>query len=147
MNRSAKALLTLVSLVCAGMAQTSPSSPRPQQRQTGTTNAPVDKAAAYYHFAMGRLYAELGQAEGSKETINKAIQHYQDALKADPTAGIIFEELTDLYIQTGQLQSAVSQAEDLLKQNPDNVEARRMLGRIYTRMIGNPQTGKINDTF
>jgi tetratricopeptide (TPR) repeat protein len=34
----------------------------------------------------------------------------------------------------------------MLKQNPDNLSARRMLGRIYTRMIGDPQQGgKINE--
>ena len=33
----------------------------------------------------------------------------QEALKLDPTASIVFEELTDLYIQTNQLRSAVTQ--------------------------------------
>ncbi len=68
---------------------------------------------------------------GSKEDVAKSIDHYQQALKLDPSASIIFEELTDLYIQTGRLRDAVTQAEDLLKQNPDNLDARRMLGRIY----------------
>ena len=39
--------------------------------------------------------------------LTKAIQHYQEALKLDPGASIIFEELTDLYVQTGQLRDAV----------------------------------------
>ena len=97
---------------------------------------------------MGRLYALLAGAEGSKEDVAKAIENYQEALKLDPTASIIFEELTDLYIQTGRLQDAVTQADDLLKKNPDNLDARRMLGRIYTRMIGgNPQEGRINENY
>src|ERR1051326_6963284 len=33
----------------------------------------------------------------------------------------------------------------MLKRNPDNLDARRMLGRIYTRMIGDAQQGKINE--
>jgi len=145
MIRSAKALLLAVSLCFACLAQNS-------KPQTGTANppanAPDDKAGVYYHFAMGRLYGLLAGAEGSKEDVNKSIEHYQEALKLDPNAGIIFEELTDLYIQTGRLQDAVTQAESLLKQNPDNLDARRMLGRIYTRMIGgNPQDGKINENF
>lgn len=145
MIRSAKALLPAVSLCFVCLAQT----PKPQ---SGTANppasAPDHRADAYYHFAMGRLYAELAGAEGSKEDVTKAIQNYQEALKLDPTASIIFDELTDLYIQTGRLQDAVNEAQDLLKQNPDNLDARRMLGRIYTRMIGgNPQDGKINENF
>ncbi len=142
MIRSAKALLLAVSLCFACLAQ----SPKPQTANPAT--APDDKAGAYYHFAMGRLYALLAGAEGSKEDVAKSIDHYQQALKLDPSASIIFEELTDLYIQTGRLQDAVTQAEDLLKKNPDNLDARRMLGRIYTRMIGgNPQDGKINENF
>ena len=53
---------------------------------------------------MGRLYAQLAAAEGNKnDYINKSIQHYREALRLDPSANIIFEELTDLYIQTNRL--------------------------------------------
>src|SRR5579863_4292996 len=123
MIRSVKALLLVVPLSFACFAQ----SPKPQTANP-PANASDDKAGAYYHFAMGRLYALLAGAEGSKEDVAKAIDNYQQALKLDPTASIIFEELTDLYIQTNRLQDAVTQAEDLLKQNPDNLDARRMLG-------------------
>jgi tetratricopeptide (TPR) repeat protein len=145
MIRSAKALLLAGSLCFVCLAQ----NPKPQTGSANPpANAPDNRAGAYYHFAMGRLYAELAGAEGNKEDVNKSIEHYQEALKLDPTAGIIFEELTDLYIQTGRLQDAVAQAEGLLKQDPGNLDARRMLGRIYTRMIGgNPQDGKINENF
>jgi tetratricopeptide (TPR) repeat protein len=148
MIRSAKALLLAASVCFTCLAQSAKPQTAAKPPATAPNNAPDDKAGAYYHFAMGRLYALMAGAEGSKEDVSKAIQHYQAALKLDPNAGIIFEELTDLYIQSGRFQDAVTQAEDLLKQNPDNIDARRMLGRIYTRMIGgNPQDGKINETF
>lgn len=138
MIRSAKALLFAVSLASVSFAQT------PAQ----TAQAPDNKAGAYYNFAMGRVYAELAAAYGNRpDYVSKAIQHYQEALKLDPSAGIIFEELTDLYIQNNRLRDAVDQAEDLLKQNPDNLEARRMLGRIYTRMISNPQNGRMDEGY
>ena len=109
------------------------------------TEAP-DKAAAYYNFAMGHLYAEMAAAYGNRgEYVNKAIEHYQTALKLDPSATFLSEELTDLYIQSGQLARAVTEAEELLKQNPDNLDARRVLGRIYARMIGDGNTGKIDE--
>ncbi len=60
---------------------------------------------------------------------------------------MVFEELTDLYIQTGHLMDAVTQAEDMLKQDPDNLDARRMLGRIYARMIGEGQAGRIDERY
>ena len=59
---------------------------------------------------------------------------------------MILDELTDLYIQSGRLQDAIAQAEDLLKQNPDNLDARRMLGRIYPRAISNPQDGHVDQS-
>ena len=128
-------------MVAMGYAQTA-------QTPSATTNAPDDKAGAYYNFAMGRLYAELAAADGGKnDYVSKAIQHYQEALKLDPSDSLIFEELTDLYIQTNRLRDAVAQAEDMLKQNPDNLDARRMLGRIYTRMVGDSQPGKIPEEY
>jgi tetratricopeptide (TPR) repeat protein len=39
----------------------------------------------------------------------------------------------------------VTEAEDLLKQDPKNLDARRLLGRIYARLIGDPQQNKVNE--
>src|SRR6266699_3794555 len=98
MIRCFKALLLLAPMVCVLVAQD------PQTQ-------PDNKAGAYYNFAMGRLYAGMAASEGNKsDYINKSIQHYQEALKLDPSSSIIFEELTDIYIQTNRLRDAVSQA-------------------------------------
>ena len=95
---------------------------------------------------MAHLYAEqAGQFGNRSEYVNKAIEHYRQALKLDPSAGYIFEELTDLYIQTGHIRDAVTEAQEMLNRQPENLDARRILGRIYTRMIGDAQQGKIND--
>lgn len=112
------------------------------QSPQATPAASTDKSAAYYNFAMGRLYAELASDQGNKDYVAKAIQYYQAALKLDPSAGIVLEELTDLYISTGRLRDAITQAEDMLTQNPDNLDARRMLGRIYLRALGEGQPGR-----
>ncbi len=137
MIRSAKALLLAVSLGCLMFGQTPAETPK----------TPDNKAGAYYNFAMGRVYAELAQAYGNKpDYLTKAIQHYQEALKLDPGASLVFEELTDLYIQTNHLGDAVTQAEEMLKLNPDNVNARRMLGRIYMKMIST-HDNRINEDY
>lgn len=142
MIRFAKALLCVVPVGASLLAQ----GPQPQAAPAQPAGHSTDtKAAAYYNFAMGRLYAQLAASEGNKnDYINKSIQHYREALRLDPSANIVFEELTDLYIQTNRLADAVAQAEEVLKQNPDNLDARRMLGRIYTRMI--PDTpGRVDE--
>jgi tetratricopeptide (TPR) repeat protein len=143
MLRIAKALLCAVPLGSALLAQTQ--TPPPQTPASQAAKDP-DKAGAYYNFAMGRLYAQMAASEGNKnDYINKSIQHYREALRLAPNVDIIFEELTDLYIQTNRLADAVTQAEEMLKQNPENLEARRMLGRIYARMIGEGQPGRIDE--
>jgi tetratricopeptide (TPR) repeat protein len=120
----------------AAFAQNTPAAaPAPQ----------VDKAAAYYNYSLGHLYAELAAAYGNRgEYFNKAVDAYRAALKADPSATFISEELSDLYIQSGRLREAVSEAEDALKQNPNDLNSRRLLARIYTHLIGDSQTNQID---
>jgi tetratricopeptide (TPR) repeat protein len=123
-----------VALAYPGVAQTS-----------GPAPAQIDRASAYYNFAMGHMYAELaGEYAYRSEYVDKAIEHYKAALKADPGAGMISEDLTDLYIQAGKLADAVAEAEEMLKRNPANLEAHRMLGRIYSRLIQDPQQNRVN---
>jgi tetratricopeptide (TPR) repeat protein len=101
----------------------------------------VDKAAAYYDYSLGHLYAELAAAYGNRgEYFSKAADAYRAALKADPSATFIAEELSDLYIQSGRLREAVLDAEDALKQNPNDLNSRRLLARIYTHLIGDSQS-------
>ena len=105
-----------------------------------------DKAAAYFNFSMAHYYGELAAAYGNRgDYYKQAIDYYKQALKLDPSATFLLEELTDLYVQGNQLKSAIAEAESLLKQNPENLQARRMLGRIYMRSIGESQQGKINE--
>jgi tetratricopeptide (TPR) repeat protein len=132
----------LVSLPCllfaasAAFAQTTP----PAQPASQS-----DKAAAYYNYSLGHLYSELAAAYGNRgEYFSKAVDSYRAALKADPGATFISEELSDLYIQSGRLREAVSDAEDALKQNPNDLNSRRLLARIYTHLIGDSQANQID---
>lgn len=130
---SAKALIVTASLGCL-LSQTSFAQAPPAAQSDS-------KADAYYHFAMGRLYAEMGQADNSRAEINKAISNYEEALKIDPNEDIIFEELSDLYIAVGRLQDAIDKAQEMLKQNPNNLGARRMLAHVYMQSVSNGRNG------
>jgi tetratricopeptide (TPR) repeat protein len=133
MIRSAQALIAISLLASAGAAQT-------------PSDSGDNRAGAYYNFAMARLYAQLAGAEGSREDVNKAIQYYQQALKLAPNSGLIFEELANLYIETNRLADAEAQAQDMLKQDPDNPGAHRMLGRVYTKIAG-AQQGHVDESY
>jgi tetratricopeptide (TPR) repeat protein len=115
----------------------------PLLAQSAPAPKPSDKAAAYYHYTLGHMYAE--QAGNKGDFLNRAIENFRLALKADPSATFISEELSDLYIQAGRLREAVQDSEEAIRTNPNDLNARRMLGRIYTRMIGDSQQGKINE--
>lgn len=96
---------------------------------------------------MGHLYAELAGAYGNRgEYLNKAIDNYREAMKDDPDASFIAERLSDLYLQAGRVKEAITDAEAVLRDRPNDLNARRILGRIYLRLIGDSQQGRINET-
>src|SRR5262245_30259089 len=105
-----------------------------------------DRGSAYYHYSLSHLYTELAGAYNNRsEYLNQAIDNLRLAMKADPSARFLAEELSDLYIQGGRLKEGVTEAESVLRDNPDDLNARRLLGRIYMRLIGDPQQGRVND--
>jgi tetratricopeptide (TPR) repeat protein len=117
------------------------------QAQSGTAAAPkVDRASAYYHYTLAHMYAELAGAYGNRgDYVNQAIENYKQAIKADPSTHMLSEELSDLYIQAGRLREAQSDAEEALKQNPNDLTAHRLLARIFTRLVGDGQQNKIDE--
>jgi tetratricopeptide (TPR) repeat protein len=111
------------------------------QSQPAAPAAPVpDHASAYYHYTLAHMYAELaGTYRNRADYVNLAIENYKEAIKADPTASALSEELSDVYVQTGRLREGQADAEETLKKNPNDLTAHRLLARIYTRLIGDAQ--------
>ncbi len=98
---------------------------------------PVDRSDAYYNYAMGHLYGELAATYGnSGEYISRAIDFYKAAIKADPSAPMLNDELAGLYFQAGRSTEAIAELQDRLKKDPKALDARRLLGRIYLVLIG-----------
>ncbi|MFZ0361689.1 MAG: tetratricopeptide repeat protein [Terriglobales bacterium] len=100
-----------------------------------------DRAAAYYHFALAHMYEEQGATYGRSELLNKAVEEYRAAIDADPTSAYLTSGLAELYAKTGRIRDAVIEAQDIIKKSPNNLEARRLLGRIYLRSLGDMQAG------
>src|SRR6266404_6403138 len=100
-----------------------------------------DRAAAYYHLALAHMYEEQVASYGRSELANKAIEEYRLAIEADPTSEYLTSGLAELYARTGRIRDAVVEAQDILKRDPNNLEARRLLGRIYLRSLGDMQSG------
>ena len=56
-----------------------------------------------------------------------------------PTSDYLNAGLAELYAKTGRIRDAVLEAQDILKRDGSNLEARRLLGRIYLRSLGDMQ--------
>jgi len=127
-------------------AQTQPAHATDSPAAAGTQSAAIkaktpDRAAAYYHFALAHMYEEQVATYGRSELANKAIEEYRAAIDADPTSAYLTSGLAELYAKTGRIRDAVVEAQDIIKHNPSNLEARRLLGRIYLRSLGDMQAG------
>jgi tetratricopeptide (TPR) repeat protein len=136
MQKSAQTLLALSLIVFSDTAAQAQQQSAPKQ----------DKAGAYFNYSMAHIFADLAAASGYKsEYVNPAIEYYKAAIKADPKAGFMSTELSDLYVQAGLGNRAVTESEAALKANPNDLSARRILGRIYARLIGDPQANRVRE--
>lgn len=143
----AVALVALALLACAlsKAAQVPDSNPNvtlpPITKQSNSV-----KASAYYHFALGHLYEELAGTYGNRsDYVNKAIENYRLAMKEDPNASFLVEDIAELYRISGRVREAVEEAQDALKTDPNDLNARRVLARIYTQEIGDAQANHIDE--
>lgn len=87
------------------------------------------------------MYEEMVATYGRTEYANKAIDEYRAAIQADPSSDFLNAGLADLYWRTGRIRDAVLEAQDMLKRDPNNVDAHRLLGRIYLRSLGDANSG------
>ncbi len=132
--------ILLLVLATSSLAQQTPGgdskpAPTPAPRKT-------DKAAAYYHYTLAHMYEEQVAVYGRSELANKAIEEYRLAIEADPTSAYLTSALAELYAKTGRIRDAVMEAQDILKRDPNNLEAHKLLGRIYLRSLGDIQAGQ-----
>ena len=119
---------------------TAPSASAPSATTPSAQTTP-DKAAAYYHFAMAHIYEEMVSMYGRADYASKAVDEYRLAIENDPTSDYLNAGLAELYARTGRIKDAVLEAQDILKRDGNNLEAHRLLGRIYLRSLGDMQAG------
>jgi tetratricopeptide (TPR) repeat protein len=141
----------------AGTAATAqmPPSPAPEQKPDGpaaTQEHLTDpkavlpekdsaRAEAYYNFTMGHIYEQQYEATSNAEYATKAIEAYKKAYVLDPKSQVIGERLAEMYWKAQRIHDAVAEAQGILKRDPDNVQSRRLLGRIYLRSLGDVSAG------
>jgi tetratricopeptide (TPR) repeat protein len=142
---AASLTLALSQTVRAQNAPT-PSTPsaQPDQAKLGADaiQQSSNRAKAYFHASLADIYEEEAVNSGQPEYVTHAIEEYKDALNADPGSTQLANALADLYFRTpGHMREAESTARALLKTSPDDVDAHKLLGRIYLRQLSESQNG------
>ena len=123
-------------------------SPSPNAQSAKADNLapliPSDDTArgdAYYYFMMGHVSEQQYEATGKAELATRAIDSYKKALDLAPNSPVIMERLAETRAKAQQLREAVEEAHAVLKLEPDNVDAHRLLARIYVRTLGDLNAG------
>jgi tetratricopeptide (TPR) repeat protein len=142
------AVCSMFALAFSAGAQTTPT----QISSAGTPQAAPPKlgedaiaqsssrAKAYFHSALADIYEEEAVNSGQPEYVTHAIEEYKDALNADPGSAQLSDALADLYFRTpGHLHEAEATARGLLKTSPNDIDAHKILGRIYLRQLSEAQ--------
>ena len=128
--------------VAATSAQVAPNNPAAAQGQ-----APADakgargSADAYYYFTAGHLAEQQYEINNSPDMAAQAIDDYKKALETEPDSPTIMERLAEIYAKSQRIRDAVAEAQQVIKADPNNVDARRLLARIYVRTLGDTNAG------
>jgi tetratricopeptide (TPR) repeat protein len=143
MNRMFRIVFLLsLAATAAGQAKSpSPIDSKPAQ----SSSRKVDRATSYYHYTLAHMYEEQVTVYGRSELANKAIEEYRLAIEADPSSEFLTSGLAELYVKTGRIRDAVLEAQDIIKRDPNNLEAHKLLGRIYLRSLGDMPGGNGSD--
>ncbi len=117
----------------------------PQEQLVDPKTTPPAKdsarAEAYYNFTIGHIYEQQYEATSAAEYATKAIEAYKKAYALDPKSPVIGERLAEMYWKAQRTRDAVNEAREILKRDPDNLQSRRLLGRIYLRSLGDVSAG------
>jgi tetratricopeptide (TPR) repeat protein len=109
----------------AAAKSAAPASPKPE----------ADRSVAYYHLALANMYEDEALENGNTDSARLAVDEYKNALDADPNSPQLNDGLADLYFRTGHVHDAETTARGLLKIDPSDIDAHKLLGRIYLRQL------------
>jgi len=96
----------------------------------------TSRADAYFNFTMGHVYEQQYEQTGASEYATRAIDCYKKAYAIDPQSPIIGERLAEMYWKAQRQHEAITEANQILKNNPDDLATHRLLALVYLRDLG-----------
>ncbi len=139
LSLAASSLVSLPALSAHAQTPAKPENGKPAETAKAPDASAPDRSAAYYHAALADMYEEQAINSGRPEYVQHAIEEYKAAINADPHSAQLYDGLAELYFRTGRSRDAELEARELLKTNPDDIDAHKLLGRIYLRQLGEQQ--------
>jgi tetratricopeptide (TPR) repeat protein len=126
----------------ASTAQTTATAPAPP---AASGNVAANHAEAMYYFTLGHLqelqFEQDYETTGKIDVSSDAIDSYKKALDLEPNSAVIMERLAEVDAESQRIRDAVQEAQAVLKIEPDNLAAHRLLARIYVRALGDMTDG------
>ena len=124
-------------------AQSAQSVTTPQSAKQSSGSPDATHADVYYYFTMGHVDEMQFELTGQPDLATQSIEAYKKALELVPGSPVIMERLAEIYAKSQHIRDAVEQAQAALKADPNNVEAHRLLARIYVRTLGDLGAGDV----
>lgn len=124
----------------------SASSPGGQSKPASTPKTgpnALPPADAYYYYTLGHLQQQQYELSSDADVAAKATDSYKHALDLEPDSAVIREHLAEIEAESEHIRDAVTDAQQALAMDPDNVDAHRLLARIYVRSLGDVNAGQV----
>lgn len=118
--------------------QAADSSAQPQAPNSAAGNS---NSALYYDVMMGHLKELQFEESGSADAADESIAFYKKALAITPHAAVILERLAEIDAKSQHSADAITEAQAALQADPGNVDAHRLLARIYVRALSDQSAG------
>jgi tetratricopeptide (TPR) repeat protein len=130
----------LAQVTAPALGQPAPPAAQAPTQPNALPNSHADaRSQAYFHAAMAGMYEDEAMNTGRPEYVQHAVEEYKAAINADPSSPQLYNGLADLYFRTGPTLDAETTARQVLKTDADNIDALKLLGRIYLRQLSEDQ--------
>jgi tetratricopeptide (TPR) repeat protein len=125
--------------------QSPAAAPQDTNGQTSATkpSSGLDKSDLYYYFTLGHTLEQQYEMTSRAELATQSIDAYKKALALDPGSSVVLERLAEVEAKSQHIREGVADAQEALKIDPKNVEAHRLLARIYVRTLGDMAAGDV----
>ncbi len=149
--RPTPSIIVLAAMMCSFPAlaaqkgqQKNPS--QPVTAQTGTSErAPLSEtqqAQLYDDFTVGHLLEQQFVATGQYDLADESIAAYKKAIALAPDSSVARERLAEVEAESQHIKDAVLDAREALALDSTDVDAHRLLARIYIRDLGDMSAGE-----